>query len=77
MLRVALRNIESLAKNAPKNVRGITTYSEYPFLKELGILPENPGLFDGKWGGSGQVGSKFFFPYLRKIHLRYVNDFHV
>lgn len=29
------------------------TYSEYPFLKELGLEEENLGVYNGKWGGSG------------------------
>lgn len=28
---------------------------KYGFLKELGLTTENPGLFDGRWGGSGKV----------------------
>jgi len=30
------------------------TYSEYPFLKELGLEEENFGVYNGKWGGSGE-----------------------
>lgn len=30
------------------------TYSEYPFLKELGLEEENLGVYNGKWGGSGE-----------------------
>lgn len=31
-------------------------YGKYPFLKELGIEPENCGAFyDGKWQGSGKT----------------------
>lgn len=30
------------------------TYSEYPFLKELGLEEENQGVYNGKWGGSGE-----------------------
>jgi aldehyde dehydrogenase family 7 protein A1 len=29
------------------------TYSEYPFLKELGLEEENLGVYNGKWCGSG------------------------
>lgn len=32
---------------------GPLTFSEYPFLKELGLEEENPGVYNGKWGGSG------------------------
>lgn len=32
------------------------TYSQFPFLKELGIEEDNHGCFDGKiWSGSGEV----------------------
>lgn len=31
------------------------TLGDYPFLAELGITEENPGLFNGKWGGSGDL----------------------
>jgi hypothetical protein len=30
-------------------------YTNYGFLKELDIHEENPGLFNGVWGGSGKV----------------------
>ena len=28
---------------------------EYGFLKELGLEADNSGVFNGKWGGSGEV----------------------
>lgn len=31
------------------------TFSEYPFLAELGLQEENPGFFNGTWGGSGSL----------------------
>lgn len=31
------------------------TDPKYGFLKQLGITIENPGLYDGRWGGSGKV----------------------
>ncbi|KAK5577995.1 hypothetical protein RB653_002943 [Dictyostelium firmibasis] len=34
----------------------MTTFNEYPFLAELGIKAENnDGVFNGKWGGSGDI----------------------
>lgn len=30
------------------------TFNEHPFLKELGLAEENPGFYNGKWGGSGE-----------------------
>jgi aldehyde dehydrogenase family 7 protein A1 len=30
------------------------SYSEYPFLKELGLEEENLGVYNGKWSGSGE-----------------------
>jgi len=30
------------------------TFNEYPFLKELGLEEENQGMYNGKWGGSGE-----------------------
>ncbi|XP_032683990.1 putative aldehyde dehydrogenase family 7 member A1 homolog [Odontomachus brunneus] len=35
--------------------RHLVTDPKYGFLKELGITAVNPGLYDGKWGGSGEV----------------------
>lgn len=35
--------------------RYLVTDPKYGFLKELGLISENPGLFDGRWGGSGKV----------------------
>jgi hypothetical protein len=35
--------------------RYLVTDSKYGFLKQLGITVENPGLYDGKWSGSGKV----------------------
>ncbi|KAK0084177.1 hypothetical protein PV325_007483 [Microctonus aethiopoides] len=35
--------------------RSLVSDSKYNFLKQLGITQENPGLFDGRWGGSGKV----------------------
>jgi aldehyde dehydrogenase family 7 protein A1 len=31
------------------------SYSEYPFLKELGIEEENAGVYNGSWFGAGKV----------------------
>ncbi|GAM22737.1 hypothetical protein SAMD00019534_059120 [Acytostelium subglobosum LB1] len=33
----------------------MTSFNEYPFLKELGLQEENLGLYNGKWGGSGDI----------------------
>ena len=33
--------------------------SKYQFLKGLGIKEQNPGVFDGEWKGSGEVGIKY------------------
>lgn len=43
---------------------------KYSFLKELGLKAENPGVFDGKWGGSGEVSFQFTVLYiiLRKAY---------
>lgn len=35
--------------------RHLVTDPKYGFLKELGITGVNPGLYNGKWGGSGEV----------------------
>ncbi|KAG8036195.1 hypothetical protein G9C98_004775 [Cotesia typhae] len=35
--------------------RTLVSDSKYNFLKQLGLTIENPGLFDGRWGGSGKV----------------------
>ncbi|XP_034189285.1 aldehyde dehydrogenase 7 family member A1 [Osmia lignaria lignaria] len=39
----------------PKMARNLVTDPKYGFLKQLGITAENPGLYDGRWGGSGKV----------------------
>lgn len=31
--------------------------SKYDFLKDLEIENDNPGLFDGQWGGTGKVSN--------------------
>lgn len=41
--------------------RHLVTDPKYGFLKELGITSINPGLYDGKWGGSGEVYDVDFF----------------
>lgn len=39
---------------------------KYSFLKDLGLKDTNPGVFDGKWKGSGKV---VFFCILNKCIL--------
>lgn len=34
--------------------RGLS-YSKYPFLRDLGLNEENHGVFNGQWGGSGDL----------------------
>ena len=31
------------------------TYNNFPFLKDLGLKPNNSGVFNGKWLGSGET----------------------
>lgn len=54
MFRLLSRN------NVPQwqMVRHLVTDPKYGFLNQLGLTTENPGLYDGHWGGSGKV---FFF----------------
>ena len=54
MFRLLSRN------NVPQwqMVRHLVTDPKYGFLNQLGLTTENPGLYDGNWGGSGKV---FFF----------------
>jgi len=35
------------------------TFSDYPFLKELGLEEENPGVYNGKWCGSGETFTSY------------------
>lgn len=35
------------------------TFSEYPFLKELGLAEDNPGVYNGQWGGSGDFVTSY------------------
>lgn len=45
-------------------VRMASTYMvddpAYSFLKELGLQSSNPGVFNGKWIGSGEVGTHYY-----------------
>ncbi|XP_017884690.1 alpha-aminoadipic semialdehyde dehydrogenase [Ceratina calcarata] len=51
MLRVSSRNrVPQL-----QMLRHLVTDSKYGFLKQLGLSTENPGLYNGQWGGSGKV----------------------
>lgn len=51
MLRVSSRNtIPQL-----QVLRHLVTDSKYGFLKQLGLSTENPGFYNGQWGGSGKV----------------------
>ncbi|XP_014212344.1 alpha-aminoadipic semialdehyde dehydrogenase-like [Copidosoma floridanum] len=38
-----------------RNLKFSTHSQKYEFLRELEIDYENPGLFDGNWGGTGQI----------------------
>ncbi|XP_043800290.1 putative aldehyde dehydrogenase family 7 member A1 homolog [Apis laboriosa] len=51
MFRLLSRN------NVPQwqMVRHLVTDPKYGFLNQLGLTTENPGLYDGHWGGSGKV----------------------
>ena len=42
----------ALASAASKSAAPLT-FDRYPFLRELGLAPENAGVFNGTWGGSG------------------------
>ncbi|XP_033224362.1 alpha-aminoadipic semialdehyde dehydrogenase [Belonocnema kinseyi] len=35
--------------------RNLVTDPKYGFLKQLGLSTENPGLYDGRWGGTGKL----------------------
>lgn len=48
-----------------QKVRHLVTDPKYGFLKQLGLTTENPGHYDGRWGGSGKV---FFSVYLIISH---------
>ncbi len=41
-----------MASAASKSAAPLT-FDRYPFLRELGLAPENAGVFNGTWGGSG------------------------
>jgi len=53
MSQLLLRNISFILRS--QMARYLVTDSKYRFLKQLGITVENPGLYDGKWSGSGKV----------------------
>lgn len=70
MFRLLSRN------NVPQwqMVRHLVTDPKYRFLKQLGLTSENPGLYDGQWGGSGKVFFFilffiYFFFFLREFYL--------
>jgi hypothetical protein len=42
-------------ENCRKMSNFLVDEPKYSFLKELGIERRNPGVFNGKWGGSGEV----------------------
>jgi len=53
MSQLLSRNISFIPRS--QMARYLVTDSKYGFLKQLGITVENPGLYDGKWSGSGKV----------------------
>lgn len=40
-------------------VRSMSLLSKYRFLEELGLESENPGVYNGKWGGSGEMVTSY------------------
>ncbi|XP_008543859.1 putative aldehyde dehydrogenase family 7 member A1 homolog [Microplitis demolitor] len=52
MLYKLIINLNTKMSN---QTRTLVTDSKYNFLKQLGLTTENPGLFDGRWGGSGKI----------------------
>ncbi|CAL7949207.1 unnamed protein product [Xylocopa violacea] len=53
MLHLLTRNTVYVPKL--QTFRHLVTDPKYGFLKQLGLTTENPGLYDGRWGGSGKV----------------------
>ncbi|XP_076635538.1 aldehyde dehydrogenase 7 family member A1 [Colletes latitarsis] len=53
MFRLLSRNTTYVSEL--QMVRYLVTDTKYGFLKQLGLTTENPGLYDGQWGGSGKV----------------------
>lgn len=41
--------------NFRKSSTFLINNSKYAFLKELGLDEENAGVYDGQWGGNGDV----------------------
>ncbi|XP_015597329.1 putative aldehyde dehydrogenase family 7 member A1 homolog [Cephus cinctus] len=54
MSRLLVRNLTPTSA-AQLSLRKLVTDPKYGFLKQLGLVAENPGLYDGRWGGSGKV----------------------
>ncbi|XP_063983916.1 putative aldehyde dehydrogenase family 7 member A1 homolog [Diachasmimorpha longicaudata] len=52
MSRQLLSTVHRFSRNMERN---LVTDSRYGFLRQLGLTQENSGLFDGRWGGSGQL----------------------
>ncbi|XP_070170116.1 putative aldehyde dehydrogenase family 7 member A1 homolog isoform X1 [Polyergus mexicanus] len=55
MLRVLLEKSPYYISRFQMTKRYLVTDPKYGFLKQLGITIENPGLYDGRWGGSGKL----------------------
>ncbi|XP_012277734.1 putative aldehyde dehydrogenase family 7 member A1 homolog [Orussus abietinus] len=53
MSRLLLKSVSQIPE--VQITRNLVTNSKYGFLKQLGLNVENPGLFDGIWGGSGKI----------------------
>lgn len=57
-----------------KLVRNLVSDPKYAFLKQLGFTAENPGLFDGRWGGSGKVHDTILFILQQQLYDCYIYD---
>lgn len=55
MSRVLLEKSSCYVSRFQMTTRYLVTDPKYGFLKQLGITIENPGLYDGRWGGSGKL----------------------
>ena len=62
LFRAATRGVRSLKLQKLKvfHIRAMSSLlidePKYAWLKELGLNADNPGVFAGSWGGSGEVG---------------------
>lgn len=60
-VRLPGAGVRAFSVGAVKKADLLINEPKYSWIKELGIQEDNPGVFDGTWGGSGPVSSIFIY----------------